>query len=331
MKHIITLLLFIAVTTCARAQMHGAMTFAGEARFYVTAGNSTMGETDIPSDTLLYDGTGNTFTLPPMTYGNMIIPSFTISGATQTSAGYSGVTWEDTSFTSTTPQGKTITGSSLRGSFTHDEGIYNLRLDITFLYGSMPMPITYSINAYYVKSTTKPLAVKVAGAEYQNESVTYDARLYRAEGETLLDIAIHEYCLQGTVMGDLTLGAYTIRGLAYNEAQGGYWRDYSEDGLSFRFTTSGGIAQDYTFTRLGNILVKMSGTSIDFAENNFQPGSMPFPICSLLGTDPSTDIGLPQEETSARTESPAYDLNGVRVCQDYRGIIIRNGKKYLKQ
>lgn len=50
------------------------MNFAGKAAFYVTSGNGAkMGETAIESDTLVYDGAANSFTLPLITYGDMVI------------------------------------------------------------------------------------------------------------------------------------------------------------------------------------------------------------------------------------------------------------------
>lgn len=331
MKRLSSFLIAIAASTYASAQMHGAMTFAGKADFFVTAGSSKTGETTIESDTIIYDGASNSFTLPQMAYGTMLIPSFTIVGATQTSAGYAGVTWGDTSFSCATSDGKTITGTSLSGTFTHNGGIYELTFGITFNYGSMPMPITYNITAYYVKPTTKMVKVAVAGAEYENESVTYDARLYREDERTMLDIAIHDYSLTGTVMGDITLGAYTIRGLVYDESRKAYCRDYSQDGLSFHFTTSGGIDNDYTFSKKGNILVKMSGADIAYAENDYQPGSMPFPICSKFGADTSTGISCVETEVDADAEGKAYSLSGTSVRSNYRGIVVRNGKKYLNK
>lgn len=331
MKQLFSFLIAIAASTYASAQMHGAMTFAGKADFFVTAGSSKMGETTIESDTIIYDGASNSFTLPRMTYGAMVIPSFTIVGATQTSAGYAGVTWGDTSFSCVTSEGKLITGTSLSGTFTHNDGIYELKLSITFNYGSMPMPITYNITAYYVKPTTKMVKVAVAGAEYTNESVTYDARLYREDERTMLDIAIQDYSLTGTVMGDIMLGAYTIRGVVYDESKKAYYRDYSQDGLSFHFVTSGGIDSDYTFSKNGNILVKMNGTNIDYAENNFQPGNMPFPICSKFGVDTSTGISCVETEADADAEGKMYNLNGTSVNGSYRGIVVKNGKKYVNK
>ena len=331
MKKLFTLTMLLAATHAANAQTHGAMTFAGKAEFYVTSNDAKMGETAIETDTLVYDGASSSFILPQMTYGNMTIPSFTIEGATQTSAGYAGVTWEDTSFSSTTSEGKTITGSALNGSFTHDGGIYRLKLSVTFNYGTMPMPITYNIDAFYVKPTTKAVKVTVAGAEYVNDAVTYDARLYLEDEQTKLDIAIHGFTLENTAMGDLSLGAYTVKGLVYDEEREAYFRDYTQDGLSFHFTTSGGVDSDYTFTKTGNILVKMDGTNIKYAENNFQPGNMPFPISSTFGEEASTGISTVKPSANQDAEGATYTIGGLRTGSRQRGILVRNGRKYLNR
>ena len=73
MKKIFTLALLLAAFHAAGAQNHGTMNFAGKAAFYVTSGNGAkMGETAIESDTLVYDGAANSFTLPQITYGDMV-------------------------------------------------------------------------------------------------------------------------------------------------------------------------------------------------------------------------------------------------------------------
>lgn len=188
------------------------------------------------------------------------------------------------------------------------------------------MPITYSIESYYVKPTTKQVSVVVGGSigPYINPSVTYDARIYEVDGQKQLDIALHEYSLDGTVMGDILLGSHIIKGLTWNEEKGGYFRDYSHDGITFHFKTSQGMDGNYGFTKGGNLLVKMNGTDITYAENAFQPGAMPFPIVSTFGKDDATGIDHVTTTQQQVSKSRKYISNG-------QLIIERDGKKYNVQ
>ena len=207
------------------AQMPENMMFSGISTTKV----STM-EITTPSDTVAFAMTGMTqgsLTLPAMK-GMATIPSFTIHNITFSMSGGLVVTLPEQTFaaTVTTDGGeKTIKGTSISGTYN----ILENAMDITavFTYGNMPMPVTYHITAYYIKPVTNKVTVVVGGAyPYTNESVTYRIRQYKEEGETLLDVEIPQFSLSGTVMGDLTLGTYTVKGLRYDNERGGFFRDY---------------------------------------------------------------------------------------------------------
>ena len=87
-------------------------------------------------------------------------------------------------------------------------------------------------------------------------------------------------------MGDLTLGAYTVSNVAYDQERGAYYRDYSADGLTFHLTAVNNGAttmdNDYDFTRLGAIEVKATEGGGVSVVNTFQPGAMPFPVESVF-------------------------------------------------
>ena len=87
-------------------------------------------------------------------------------------------------------------------------------------------------------------------------------------------------------MGDLTLGAYTVSNVAYDQERGAYYRDYSADGLTFHLTAVNNGAttmdNDYDFTRLGTIEVKATEAGGVSVVNTFQPGAMPFPVESVF-------------------------------------------------
>lgn len=92
-----------------------------------------------------------------------------------------------------------------------------------------------------------------------------------------------EYKLEGTMMGNLTLGTYTISNIAYDESKGGYYRDYSNDGLQQHFTAiAEGAAQptfdkDYDLGATSTILIEKTDTGIKVT-NPFKLGAMPLSI-----------------------------------------------------
>ena len=322
-----TLIVAAMATVSAMAQMNGAMKFAGKAEFYISQGDTRTGYTANSSDTIVYEGAN--FTLPGMTYGNMAIPPFTIKG-TQYTGGYDGVTWPDQTWSATVADAsgaeKTITGTSLAGSFTHTGGIYKLNLSVTFSYGAMPMPITYSIEGYYVKRNTAKVSVTIGGkfGPYTCEAANFDTRLYHDGDGTKLDIAMHGYSLDGTVMGNIAIGGYTVKALEYSEDMGGYYRNYANDGLKVHIKASQGgtstMDADYSLSEGSqNILVKTSGTSVDCAVNNFRPGAMPFPITATFGNNLTAGISQHGAGTKA---APAKRMENGRM------VIERNGRKY---
>lgn len=338
MKRIFTLLFAVLTATTIMAQMHGPMKFVGASNMTV----STMSN-DNPSDTVLFAMNGmesGNITLPAMK-GMQTIPSFTISGAKFTLGENHVVTFADQTFsTKVKVDGaeKNITGSSLSGTYNMADN--SLSLTVVFQYGKMPMSMTYSVKGYYVKAVSNPITVTVGGQfTYNNDNVTYELRRYK-DGETdKLDVTVPSYTLANTIMGNLTLGSYTVKGLVYDEAQGGYYRDYKNDGLKFHFTAVQGgkttMDKDYDFAtdKDNNILVKYEGNDVSSIVNTFQVGTMPFGIVSVFSgaTTSINNITTTPSHDFNTTPSQQYNLAGQRVDNNYKGIVIVNGKKYLRK
>ena len=338
MKRIFTLLFAAFTATTIMAQMHGPMKFVGASNMKV----STMSN-DNPSDTILFAMNGmesGNITLPAMK-GMKTIPSFTISGAKFTLGENNVVTFADQTFsTKVKVDGaeKNITGTSLSGTYNMEDN--SLSLTVVFQYGKMPMSMTYSVKGYYVKAVSNPITVTVGGQfTYNNDNVTYELRRYK-DGETdKLDVTVPSYTLANTIMGNLTLGSYTVKGLVYDEAQGGYYRDYKNDGLKFHFTAVQGgkttMDKDYDFAtdKDNNILVKYEGNNVSSIVNTFQVGTMPFGIVSVFSgaTTSIDDITTTPSHDLNTTPSQQYNLAGQRVDNNYKGIVIVNGKKYLRK
>lgn len=339
MKRIFTLLFAVLTATTIMAQMHGPMKFVGASKMSV----STM-NIDNPSDTILFAMNGmesGNITLPAMKGMQQTIPSFTISGAKFTLGENHVVTFADQTFsTKVKVDGaeKNITGSSLSGTYNMADN--SLSLTVVFQYGKMPMSMTYSVKGYYVKAVSNPITVTVGGQfTYNNDNVTYELRRYKDGKTDKLDVTVPSYTLANTIMGNLTLGSYTVKGLVYDEAQGGYYRDYKNDGLKFHFTAVQGgkttMDKDYEFAaeKPNNILVKYEGNDVSSIVNTFQVGTMPFGIVSVFSgaTTSINNITTTPSHDFNTTPSQQYNLAGQRVDNNYKGIVIVNGKKYLRK
>ena len=332
MKRIFTLLFAVLTATTIMAQMHGPMKFVGASKMSVSTMNF-----DNPSDTILFAMNGmesGNITLPAMK-GMQTIPSFTISGAKFTLGENHVVTFADQTFsTKVKVDGaeNNITGTSLSGTYNMEDN--SLSLTVVFQYGKMPMSMTYSVKGYYVKAVSNPITVTVGGQfTYNNDNVTYELRRYK-DGETdKLDVTVPSYTLANTIIGNLTLGSYTVKGLVYDEAQGGYYRDYKNDGLKFHFTAVQGgkttMDKDYDFAtdKANNILLKYEGNNVSSIVNTFQVGTMPFGIVSVFSgaTTSIDDITTTPSHDLNTTPSQQYNLAGQRVDNNYKGIVIVNG------
>lgn len=334
MKKIYTLIFAALLASSAMAQMHGALKFAGTSSTQVLTQT-----TNNASDTIKFEmasmSTGS-ITLPTMK-GMAAIPSFTIENVAFTMGENHVITFAEQTFTldvDVDGEKKTVKGSSISGSYNMADNSFDLK--VVFKYGSMPFDLTYNIDAYYVKPVSSAINVSVGGMyTYSNGGVTYNVRKYMDGDVQKVDVEIPTYGLDNTVMGNLTLGTYTVKGLTYDEEKGGFYRDYKDDGLSFYFMAEnkGNKTMDgeYTFNleKDNNILVKYDGNRVTDIVNTFQMGSMPFSIVSSFATS-NTGISSINDNIS-KSGGKMYNLNGQAVSDSYKGIVIVNGRKYLRK
>lgn len=335
MKKFFTLVFATMLAGNMMAQMHGALTFAGASTMSVL-----NQDTENASDTVKFEmasmSAGN-ITLPAMK-GMDTIPSFTIKNVAFTMGENHVITMADQAFTSkVTVDGveKNITGSSISGTYNMADN--SLTLKAVFQYGAMPFPMTYNIKSYYVKAVTSAINVNVGGMfPYANESVTYNVRKYMDGDVQKVDVEVPTYTLDNTVMGNLTLGTYTVKGLTYDEEKGGFYRDYKNDGLKFHFiaekdgnkTMNG--EYEFNTAKDNNILVKYNGSKITDIVNTFQMGAMPFGIVSSFNSA-ATGISSVKNDVQKKNDGKMYNLNGQVVSESYKGVVIVNGKKYFKK
>ena len=102
--------------------------------------------------------------------------------------------------------------------------------------------------------------------------------------DNTIDVIVPEYELKGTVMGDLTIGKYTIKNIPYDASKGSYYKEYADGTMSIHIKIVSGTEvkkdDDYIFNNTQittSIEVKTDGTNANIV-NNYSIGNMPFPI-----------------------------------------------------
>lgn len=115
---------------------------------------------------------------------------------------------------------------------------------------------------------------------YESSPVQY---VIKANDDGTIDVTLPTFTLEGTVMGDLTVGSYTIANIAYDQERQAFFRDYSSDEsitMHLKAEQNGTTTMDgdYTFGAMGNIELKTDEAQKVVAVNTIQPGKMPFAI-----------------------------------------------------
>ena len=349
MKKISTLILLLTLAlTMSAQQQHGAagMKFVGKATVKPYISTEEAPEpveldmiVEFPSDTMTYIGgrESASFITPELNYnfGEMVItlPSYQIDGTTFT-GGYGGVTWPEQDYTVNIGE-ESVTGK-LSGTFTHANNIYELKMKLAFSYSlidniAAPVKVLleYEIDGFYLKETSGKLDVNVSGVQYSAPSVTYVTRTYTDGDATKVDVQVPAYVLEGTPMGNISVGGYTVQGLTWDETLGAYFKDYSNDGLSLYFSNGASITGIYPLSKPGQTMkVQFNGTSVSSLVNNFTPGNMPFGVAT---TFPGTTSGISSVSKAVKANGgKAYNAAGQQVSQEAKGFVIIDGKKFFK-
>lgn len=151
-------------------------------------------------------------------------------------------------------------------------------LKLKFCIGKAPEAYAYAGKHTGVNSVT------VGGNFTYTADITYDIE---AAADGTLTLKVPEYRLADTVMGDLTLGAYTITGIAWDSDKKAFYRVYGADGLKeyFKAEKDGTVTMDkeYEFKDTSCVLIEKGADGI-IITNSFSLGSMPFPIVAKFET-----------------------------------------------
>ena len=109
----------------------------------------------------------------------------------------------------------------------------------------------------------------------------------KANPDSTINIEVPEYKLSNTIMGNLTLGAYTISNVKYDEETETFHHVYGGDSLTqyFKAEDENGrptMNQLYSFAPTSNIVLEpVPGGGMKIT-NSFQLGKMPFPIVATF-------------------------------------------------
>lgn len=187
MKKLFTLIVALVATLSTMAQMHGTLQFVGNGEFYLPAMQAqTQTATVKDTVTVTMGSETQSFDIPDMYYAsmNMTIKSFNIPDLAYTMTGSyvngnMAFEWHGENITTTTVGSdgseKSITVTEFNASYTHASG--ELKMSLTFTYGSMPFALAYSVEAYYTKDNELGL---VGQGTQGNPYKIYDANDFMA-------------------------------------------------------------------------------------------------------------------------------------------------------
>lgn len=109
--------------------------------------------------------------------------------------------------------------------------------------------------------------------------VTYKVE---ANADGTINLVVPEVKYNGTMMGDLTLGTYTIKNIPYDETQKAFVKAYKDDNIKFLFTVvkDGKTTQkEYTFDNPRcKVMVSKDDKGALVVHNTYQMGGMPMLI-----------------------------------------------------
>ncbi len=130
--------------------------------------------------------------------------------------------------------------------------------------------------------------VNVMVSYKSSEEVVYKVT---ANGDGTINLIVPEVTYKKTMMGNLTLGTYTIKNIPYDENQKAFVKAYKDDNIKFHFikkNDDGSVIsdQEYTFdSKICKVVISKEADGKLKVENTYQLGRMPFPISgSFMGT-----------------------------------------------
>lgn len=199
--------------------------------------------------------------------------------------------------------GENLQGTgNIKFNYMNYNGTYPAILKGTTLAPVIEIPSVMKGCTIYFHAGEASMADVVAGTYSGTNTVvvggayTYTANMaytIKANPDSTITIEVPEYKLNNTIMGNLTLGAYTISNIAYDKKTETFHHVYGEDGLAQHFKAVNvdengkeinppTMDQLYSFAPNSQIILEpVPGGGIK-VENSFQLGKMPFPIVATF-------------------------------------------------
>lgn len=148
-------------------------------------------------------------------------------------------------------------------------------------------PLACQLQGNYSGSTSV-----MVGDSYGPYTADFTSKV-TANPDGTINVEIPEHVLEGTAIGDLTLGKVTIKNVYYDSAKEDFCYPYGklqkEMIMHFKAEREGTVTMDgdYNFSENSEIEVKQTASGIQMI-NRFQLGKMPFPIVATFeGVIPS--------------------------------------------
>ena len=128
---------------------------------------------------------------------------------------------------------------------------------------------------------TGTTSLNVGGMFGPFTSATVEYKVTANEDGSINVTASEEKYTGVTMVGNLTLGTYTVKNLAYDKATNSFSRDYSEDGIKVFFKSDNigkKEGEDYAFGKTSKMTVTLAEDGTLTITNKYKVGKMPFPI-----------------------------------------------------
>jgi len=199
--------------------------------------------------------------------------------------------WGDVTFENVTLRPQLEGTGTLSMNYRGKDGSYEAELSGTMMMPIIKMPTVMGGTTITFYAGDAPVACQLEGKHAGTNSVLvgdsygpYDVNAtysISANPDGTLNLTIPEYSIEGTPIGDLTVGKSVIKDIAFDTKKNAFYRVYGEDGLSIHVKAANDgtprFDADYAFAQDSYVLIEQTEAGIKVT-NSFQPGRMPFPI-----------------------------------------------------
>lgn len=197
--------------------------------------------------------------------------------------------WGDVTFENVTLRPQLAGTGTLSMNYRGEDGRYEAILSGTKMMPVISMPSVMGGTTITFYAGDAPEACQLEGKHNGTNSVMvgdnygpYDVNAtysISANPDGTLNLTIPEYSIEGTPIGDITVGKSVIKNIAYDSKKKAFYRVYGEDGLNIHVKVVGSrsFEDDYAFAQDSYVLIEQTEAGIK-VNNSFQPGRMPFPI-----------------------------------------------------